>query len=293
MQTRQLVDAGARWLFFVAAVLSVLILAGIFGMLLFNGSRAFPAISWVQFFFSSNWNPSAYGEPSYGILSMVVSTFLVTIGAMLIAVPLGVGTAAYLAEVASPRVRLFLKPTIELLAAIPSVAIGFIGIVVVGPFLANVFGLSNGLTALNGAILLAIMSLPTIITVAEDAIYAVPTSFKEGSYALGANKWNTLIRVILPAAYSGIIAAVILGMGRAIGETMTVLMATGNATAMPRGFFDPVRTMTATIAIELGEVPYHTIHYYSLFAVGAVLFLISLIINLIAEQIAAQYRYKY
>ncbi len=289
---RHLIDRIVRLLFFLAALLSVLALLGIFGMLLVNGIKAFADINPAEFFFTSNWNPSAYEQPSYGILAMMVSTFLVTLGAMLIAVPLGIGAAAYLAEVAPERVRMWLKPAIELLAAIPSVAVGFIGIVLVGPFIAKVFNLNNGLTALNGSILLAIMSLPTIITVAEDAIRAVPNSFKEGSYALGANKWTTLIRVVLPSSFSGIIAAIILGMGRAIGETMTVLMATGNATAMPQGFFDPVRTMTATIAIELGEVPFGTTHYFALFAVGAVLFLITLGVNLIAENIAAKYRYK-
>ena len=289
---RRLIDRAIKGLFFLAAFLSVMVLLGIFGMLLINGIKAFAVIKVSDFFFGSDWNPSAYGKPTFGILSMLVSTFLVTLGAMLIAIPLGVGAATYLAQVASNKTRLILKPIIELLAAIPSVVVGFIGIVMVGPLIARVFGLSNGLTALNGSILLAVMSLPTIITVAEDAIRAVPHSFIEGSYALGANQWTTLMRVTLPAAYSGIIAAVILGMGRAIGETMTVLMATGNALAMPQGFFDPVRTMTATIAIELGEVPYGTTHYYSLFAVGALLFIISLGINLIAENIAARYRYK-
>ncbi len=289
---RRLIDRAIKGLFFLAAFLSVMVLLGIFGMLLINGIKAFAVIRISDFFFGSDWNPSAYGKPTFGILSMLVSTFLVTLGAMLIAIPLGVGAATYLAQVASEKTRLILKPIIELLAAIPSVVVGFIGIVMVGPLIARVFGLSNGLTALNGSILLAVMSLPTIITVAEDAIRAVPHNFIEGSYALGANQWTTLMRVTLPAAYSGIIAAVILGMGRAIGETMTVLMATGNALAMPHGFFDPVRTMTATIAIELGEVPYGTTHYYSLFAVGALLFIISLGINLIAENIAARYRYK-
>jgi len=289
---RRLIDRAIKGLFFLAAFLSVMVLLGIFGMLLINGIKAFAVIRVSDFFFGSDWNPSAYGKPTFGILSMLVSTFLVTLGAMLIAIPLGVGAATYLAQVASEKTRLILKPIIELLAAIPSVVVGFIGIVMVGPLIARVFGLSNGLTALNGSILLAVMSLPTIITVAEDAIRAVPHNFIEGSYALGANQWTTLMRVTLPAAYSGIIAAVILGMGRAIGETMTVLMATGNALAMPQGFFDPVRTMTATIAIELGEVPYGTTHYYSLFAVGALLFIISLGINLIAENIAARYRYK-
>jgi phosphate transport system permease protein len=292
MQMRRLIDRAIKGLFFLAAFLSVMVLLGIFGMLLINGIKAFAVIRISDFFFGSDWNPSAYGKPTFGILSMLVSTFLVTLGAMLIAIPLGVGAATYLAQVASEKTRLILKPIIELLAAIPSVVVGFIGIVMVGPLIARVFGLSNGLTALNGSILLAVMSLPTIITVAEDAIRAVPHNFIEGSYALGANQWTTLMRVTLPAAYSGIIAAVILGMGRAIGETMTVLMATGNALAMPQGFFDPVRTMTATIAIELGEVPYGTTHYYSLFAVGALLFIISLGINLIAENIAARYRYK-
>ncbi len=289
---RRLIDRAIKGLFFLAAFLSVMVLLGIFGMLLINGIKAFAVIELSDFFFGSDWNPSAYGKPTFGILSMLVSTFLVTLGAMLIAIPLGVGAATYLAQVASNKTRLILKPIIELLAAIPSVVVGFIGIVMVGPLIARVFGLSNGLTALNGSILLAVMSLPTIITVAEDAIRAVPHNFIEGSYALGANQWTTLMRVTLPAAFSGIIAAIILGMGRAIGETMTVLMATGNALAMPQGFFDPVRTMTATIAIELGEVPYGTTHYYSLFAVGALLFIISLGINLIAENIAARYRYK-
>lgn len=292
MQTRHLIDRSVRIIFQLAALISVLILLGIFGMLLVNGIKAFSDISVGEFFFSADWNPSAYGEATYGILAMIASTFLVTIGAMIIAVPLGIGAAAYLSEVAPERVREILKPVIELLAAIPSVAVGFIGIVLVGPWISRTFGLNNGLNALNGSILLAIMSLPTIITVAEDAIRTVPQSYKEGSYALGANNWTTLMRVTLPSATSGIIAAIILGMGRAIGETMTVLMATGNATAMPSSFFDPVRTMTATIAIELGEVPFGTTHYFALFAVGAVLFIISLGVNLIAENIAARYRYK-
>lgn len=292
MQTKHLTDKVLRVVFLSAASIAVLILLGIFLMLLVNGIKMFAEVSPANFFFSNNWNPSAYKEPSYGILSMILSTFMVTVGAMLIAIPLGIGTAAYLAQIAPASVRDILKPTIELLAAIPSVAVGFIGIVIVGPFIAKVFGLNNGLNALNGSILLAIMSLPTIITVAEDAIRSVPNSFKEASYALGANRWLILIRVVIPAAYSGIIAAIILGMGRAIGETMTVLMATGNTSALPDSFFDPVRTMTATIAIELGEVPYGTTHYYSLFAVGTVLFLLSLGVNLIAENIAARYRYK-
>ncbi|MEM9719244.1 MAG: phosphate ABC transporter permease subunit PstC [Bacteroidota bacterium] len=290
MKSRLFFDKIYKRIFFGAAFLSVFTLLGIFGMLLINGLNMFSEVSVGEFLLGRVWNPAAYGEAKYGILAMMASTGLVTIGAMAIAIPLGIGTAAYLSEISSPRLAAILKPIIEILAAIPSVAIGFLGIVLVGPFLANVFGLNNGLNALNGALLLAVMALPTIITVAEDAIRAVPKAYKEGSYALGANKWTTLIQVTLPSSYSGIIAAVMLGMGRAIGETMTVLMATGNATSMPEGYFSSIRTMTATIAIELGEVPFGTTHYYSLFAIGTVLFLITLAVNLLAERIAASYR---
>lgn len=286
------VDRIARWLFFLAGILTSVVLLGIFGMLLINGLQAFGEIAPLSFFGGTEWNPTGYNEKSFGIMPMMVSTFLVTLGAMVLAVPLGVGAAAYLSEFASRRVREILKPTVEMLAGIPSVAIGFLGITLVGPALARTFGLNNGLNALNGAILLAVMALPTIISVSEDAIRAIPSYYKEAGLAMGANKWVVLATVTLPASYSGIIAAVILGIGRALGETMTVLMATGNAPAMTFNFFESVRTMTATIAIELGEVPNGSAHYHSLFAIGAVLFLISLIINLLAERLAARFRYN-
>jgi len=287
---RKIKEKAIHFFFFFTGILAVIILLGIFLMLFLNGLQTFKDVRPFEFFFTTKWNPSAYGESSYGILSMIVSTFMVTLGAMIIAVPLGIGASAYIAEIASERVRDILKPIIGILAGIPSVVIGFIGIVLVGPFIAKVFGLSSGLNALNGSILLAVMSLPTIISVSEDAIREVPKEYKEASYALGANRWATLIKVTIPAAYSGIIVSIMLGIGRAIGETMTVLMATGNAPSMPRGFFDSVRTMTATIAIEMGEVPYGTTHYYSLFAIGATLFLISLGVNLIAEFVTTKYR---
>lgn len=289
---KQLIDRLFRTFFFGAGFLSVIILLGIFLMLVINGVQTFREVSLTDFLFSATWNPSAYGEAMYGIGAMLLSTLMVTVGAMVIAIPLGVGSAAYLSEVASPRTREILKPMIEMLAGIPSVVIGFLGIVLVGPWIANLFQLPNGLNALNGSILLAVMALPTIVSVAEDAIQAVPHSFKEGSYALGANRWKTLIRVTLPASASGLIAAIVLGMGRAIGETMTVLMVTGNTPSLPSGYLDSIRTLTATIAIELGEVAYGTTHYFSLFAVGTVLFVISLIVNIIAERIAAKFRYK-
>lgn len=290
--TAQRADRVASILFQFAGWLSVAVLAGIFMMLLFNGAMVFTQITPLEFFFGLQWNPAAFETPRFGILPLVFSTLLVTFGAMIIAVPLGVATAAYLAEMAPERVYRLVKPFIELFAGVPSVAVGFIGITVLAPAIARLFGLDNGLNALNGSILLALMALPTIITVAEEAIRSVPGTFREASYALGANRRTTLWRVTLPAAMSGILASVMLGLGRALGETMTVLMATGNASAFPNGFFDPVRTMTATIAIELGETAQGSTHHHALFAVGAVLFGISLLINILSEKIARRYRYK-
>lgn len=270
-------------IFFFNGLLVVIVLIGIFGLLVFTSIPAFKEIPLGGFLFGTVWNPTGYVKPVYGIVSMMVSTLMVTLGALLIAIPLGIGTAAYLSDIASHRVREIVKPIIEILAGIPSVVIGFLGIILVGPFIAKLFGLYNGLNALNGAILLAVMALPTIISLSEDALRSVPKSYPEASLALGATAWQTLVRVKIPAALSGIIAAVMLGMGRTIGETMTVLMATGCAPAMPRGFLDSVRTMTSTIAIELGEVPYNTTHYYALFGVGLVLFLITFAVNMISD----------
>jgi phosphate transport system permease protein len=247
--------------FFLNGVLAILILLGIFSLLFIKGFPAIRELGLKSFFGSAVWNPNAYGTPKYGILSLIVSTLMVTIGALVIAVPLGVACAAFLSELAPPRLREILKPAVEVLAGIPSVVIGFLGIVLVNPVISRIFGISNGLNALNGAILLAVMSLPTIISLSEDALRAVPHAYKEASFALGANRWQTLVRVLIPSGLSGIIASVMLGMGRAIGETMTVLMATGNAPALTFNFLEAIQTMTATIAIELGEVPYNTTHY--------------------------------
>jgi len=286
---REKIDHIARLLFRTTGLVVIAILAGIFFMLLWNTIAFFLKIKPLDFITGTQWNPSGR-QASYGILPLLVSTCLVTLGAMVIAIPLSIGTAAFLSEYAGKRLKNILKPAIEMLAAIPSVAIGFLGIVVLGPGIASLSGQANGLNALNGAILLSIMALPTIVTVAEDALHGVPQSYKEASYSVGATKWQTLIKVTIPAAAPGILAAVMLGVGRAIGETMTVLMATGNASAFPKGFFHSVRTITATIAIEMGEVPYQTTHYYALFAIAAVLFLITLIVNLIGEHFVNKFR---
>lgn len=279
-----------RYFFTVNGFLAIFVLVGIFYLLLVNAVPFFKSIPLKDFIGSTIWNPTGYHGEDYGIVSLVVSTLMVTLGSMIIAVPLGIACAAYLAEVASPRLREIAKPIVEILAGIPSVVVGFFGIMVLGPLIARVFGLPNGLNAINGSILLSIMALPTIISISEDAISAVPSEYKKASLALGASRWQTLIRVTIPAALSGIVASVMLGMGRAIGETMTVLMATGNAPAFPEGFTSPVRTMTATIAIELGEVPYYTTHFHSLFAIGLVLFMMTFLVNLLSDIILHKYQ---
>jgi phosphate transport system permease protein len=289
-QRRRLKEAAIRAFFSACGLLAVLVLAGIFMTLVATALPAFREIKLSEFILKTNWDPTSPEKAEYGILSMVVSTLMVTGGALLLAVPIGIAVAAYLSDVAHWRVREILKPVVEVLAGIPSVVIGFLGIVLIGPFLARIFHTGNGLNALNGSVLLAIMALPTIISISEDSLNAVPKAYNEASLALGASRWQTLLRVKLPAGLSGIIAATMLGMGRAIGETMTVLMATGNARAFPHGFLDSVRTMTSGIAIELGEVPYYTTHYYALFAIGLVLFVITFAVNLVADVVLRKYQ---
>ena len=284
---RERQDQIFKWLFRITGLLVICVLGGIFLMLMYNSVAFFGHFSPMDFISGTQWNPSF---EQYGILPLIVSTTLVTFGAMLIAVTLGIGTATFLSEYCPPKLKAILKPAIEMLAAVPSVAIGFLGIVLLGPGIADVTNQSNGLNALNGAILLAIMALPTIITVSEDAINAVPHTYREASLGIGADRWETVRKIVIPAAAPGIIAAVMLGVGRAIGETMTVLMATGNAAAFPKGFFDSVRTITATIAIEMGEVPYNTTHYYALYAIAAVLFFMTLIVNLLGEYFVNRFR---
>lgn len=283
-------EKAIKWFFFVNGLIVVMVLAGIFILLAVTAVPAFREVRLKEFLFTPMWNPTSFTRPEYGILSMLAGTAIVTAGALLIAIPLGVGTAAYLSDIASARVREVAKPVVEILAGIPSVVIGFLGIVLIGPFIARIFGLPNGLNALNGSILLAIMALPTIVSISEDALNSVPQAYMQASLALGATKWQTIVLVKIPAALSGILASCMLGLGRAIGETMTVLMATGCAAAMPHGFLDPVRTMTATIAIELGEVAYDTTHYYALFAIGLVLFVMTFAVNMVSDLILHKYQ---
>ncbi|MCI5560879.1 MAG: phosphate ABC transporter permease subunit PstC [Phocaeicola sp.] len=242
-------------------------------------------IGWKDFFLGMQWMPTATPAPQFGVLPLIGGTLLVSIVAILIALPLGLGVAIYLSELASRRMRGILKPVIELLAGIPSVVYGFFGLIVLVPLVQDLFGLPVGETAFTGSLILAIMALPTIITVAEDAMRNTPRAMRESSLALGATQWQTIYKVVLPYSISGISAAVVLGIGRAIGETMAVLMVTGNAAILTHNVFEPVRTIPATIAAELGEVPAGSAHYRSLFLLGCILFAITMVISISAEMI--------
>lgn len=252
------------------------------------GVRALTAhkITLGDFFGGREWIPTATPAHLFGILPLVSGTLLVSFIAILIALPLGLGVAVYLSELAGERTRRLMKPTIELLAGIPSVVYGFFGLVVLVPIVQRVFGIPVGETAFTGSLILAIMALPTIITVAEDAMRNTPRAMREASLALGATQWQTIYRVVIPYSASGISAAVVLGIGRAIGETMAVLMVTGNAAVIPNSVFESVRTIPATIAAELGEAPTGGSHYQALFMLGCILFTITMIISISAEAIS-------
>lgn len=268
---RVIIGSGIATIVFVVLVLA---------LLLRDGLPVFRYTSLPKFLFGRDWLPLS---GVFGILPLILGSLLVTAGAVVIAVPLGVAVAVYIAEVAPPRVKEFLKPIVETLAAIPSVVIGFIGLLVLAPVVRQVFHLPTGLTAFTGSVMLALMALPTITSIAEDAITAVPRDYRAASLALGATRWQTIRMAVVPAARSGIFAGAMLGIGRVIGETMAVLMVTGNAAVVPTTIFEPVRTMTATIAAEMGETVQYSPHYFALFAIGLVLFVITFAINLLAD----------
>jgi len=227
-------------------------------------------------------------ENYFGILPLITGSLVVTLGAALVAVPFGIGTAVYISEIAPRWMREILKPLVELLGGLPSVVLGFLGILVLSPFLRVFLDLPTGLTAFTGSLLLGGIAVPTVVSVAEDALDSVPRAYREGAWALGATKWQTIWRVTLPAAKSGVLTAIMLGIGRTIGETMTVMMVTGNAPVLAvklGSLFSPVRTMTATIAAEMGEVANGSVHYHTLFFIGMVLFVISLTVNVIASSL--------
>ena len=237
----------------------------------------------IEFFTSTRWQPASESRPEYGILALMAGTVSVTALAMAIAVPLGLGAAVYISEFCTGKFKEILKVLIELLAAIPSVVWGFVGYMVVAPLIIEWTGAPVGVNLLNGGIILALMSVPIIVSVGEDALKAVPDSYREAALSLGASRWEIVYRVLFPAAKNGLLAAVLLGVGRAIGETMAVLMATGHAVQIPRSLLDPIRTLTATIAAELGEAVQGDVHYRMLFVIGLVLFVITFAVNLTAD----------
>lgn len=287
--SRQLKETIIKGIFAVFAFASVITLALIVLFLFREGIPIFQEVSVGDFLFGKEWYPT-YDPPSYGIWPLIVGSAVVTVCSCLLAVPLGVLSAVYIAEIAPPAVKDIAKSTIELLAGLPSVVLGFFGMVVVAPFLQETFDLPTGLNIVNASVILAIMAIPTISSISEDALYAVPQEFKDASYALGATKYETITKVIVPAALSGISTAVILGMARAIGETMVVLMVAGGAAAIPESLFDSVRPMPASIAAEMGEAPFGGGHYHALFATGIVLFILTLVFNLIADYISQKFK---
>lgn len=277
-------DKAARIVFTSAAFNAILI---VFLIFLFIGkeSRYFFADESLASLISPNWIPTSEIDPQYGIIPLLTGSLLITFIATLIAIPFGVIGAIYLAEIARPIEREILKPFVEMLAGIPSVVIGFFGVVVVGPLIKNIFGLETGFTALTGSVLLALMAIPTILTISEDAIRNVPQSYKQASTALGATRLQTIFKVCVPASLSGIIAAVMLGIGRVIGETMTVMMVAGGSPIITANPTDGVRTLTQTIAAEMGDVVVGGAHYASLFCIGIVLLLMTFTLNVIAQRV--------
>lgn len=273
--TRAIRAAGYSAIVFVALIFYFLLREGL------------PTLQEVKFtdLFALRWYPI---ENYFGILPLISGSLLVTLGATIIAVPFGIGTAIFISEIAPRWVREILKPLVELLGGLPSVVLGFLGILALAPYLRILLNMPTGLTAFTGSVLLGAIALPTVVSVAEDALDSVPRSYREGAWALGATRWQTIWRVTLPAARSGVLTGVMLGIGRAIGETMTVMMVTGNAAVLaitPGAIFSPVRTMTATIAAEMGEVANGSIHYHTLFFIGMILFIFSLIVNVTASAV--------
>ena len=293
--SRERKETAIRTIWFLTALSAIIAIFFILLFLLRDSLPIFENTGIIPFLTGTTWYPTG-DPPEYGILVLIVGTVLVTLGAMVFAVPLSIGCAIYISELAPLWAKNILKPVIELLAGIPSVVYGFFGLVVLTDVIRTTFGTPTGETWLAGSILLGIMALPTIISISEDAISMVPQEYKEGSLAIGATRWQTISRVIVPGALSGITAAVILGFGRAIGETMAVLMVTGNAAIIPDPIWNvlsPVRTLTGTLGIEMGEVAVGSDHYAALFGIAVVLLAITLIVNSIAVMILNNLRERH
>ncbi len=286
---RQQIDKTVQSGFLLIALFSITALSLIVLFLFAEGVPILEHVTLKEFVFGQYWYPT--DEPAdFGIFPLILGSICVTLLSGIISIPLGVMTAIYLAQIAPVRVAEIVKPIVELMASMPSVVIGFFGMVVVAPFIQQLFNIPVGLNMFNASLMLAFMAVPTICSISEDAIFSVPTALEEASLALGATHFETIVRVIVPASLSGICTAVILGLSRAIGETMVVLMAAGGAAMIPRSIFDPVRPLPASIAAEMAEAPFKSEHYHALFAIGIVLFVFTFLFNLVADYISYRFR---
>ncbi len=280
-----------KTILFIFALSSIIFLTGIVIVLFNEGFPIFSKVGLFQFVFGQEWYPT-HEPPDFGILPLLLASILVTVGAMVFAVPIGISSAIFISYILPQKIKDIVKPMIEMLAGVPSVIYGLFGMRILGPFLRDLFDLPTGLTALTASIMLGIMALPTVVSLAEDAISAVPKKFRDASLALGGTRWETISKVILPTATSGIVTAVILGIGRAIGETMTVLMVAGGAAVIPRSILRPLRPMTANIAAEMGEAPVGSDHYHALFGIAIILFVITLFFNIMADFASNRFKKK-
>lgn len=290
-KSENLIEKAIEYTLFLLSLSAIIFLGGIIFTLIKEAIPAFKEIGLFKMLLSKDWYPT-YDPPDFGILPLISGTLVVTLIALLISIPLGLACAIYISELAGKREKIFLKPFIELLSSIPSVVYGFWGIVFLAPGIQKYFDIPSGYCALTAGIVLGIMSAPIIASLSEDSLNYVPKSFKEASFALGANKFETLINVTIPAAASGIITSIILGAGRIIGETMVVLMLSGGAATMATSVLEPVRPMTSAIAAEMGEAAFKTLHYHSLFAIALILFVITFALNMLAEKVSKKYRIK-
>ncbi len=281
-----------KTLLLLSALSALIFLAGIVLVLFSQGIPLFKYISIKDFLLNTHWYPT-HEEPEFGILPMVYGSFIVTLTALAIAGPLGIMSAIYIAEIAPVWLKEIVKPIIELLAGIPSVVYGLFGALFVAPMIQKIFNLPTGLTAISASIVLAIMILPTIVSIAEDAISSIPKEYREAALAIGATRWETITKITVPAAFSGITTGIIMGIGRAVGETMAVLMVAGGSARIAWSIFKPVRTMTATIAAEMAETVMGSEHYYALFAIAIVLFISSMTFNIVAERISYRFHKRF
>lgn len=280
-----MVDTAMKWLMFICGFSAIVFVLGIFFFIFKEGVAFLGKMDIMEFFTSPAWRPTSQVKPTYGIWAMISGTAAVTILAMAVSLPFSLGAAIFVGEFARGKTREWLKILIELLAAIPSVVWGFIGLAIMNPFIIETFEVPIGLNIMNAGLILGLMAAPIVTSIAEDALKAVPDTYREAAEALGASRWQVIYKVVLPAAKNGLLSAALLGVGRAFGETMAVLMASGHALTVPGSVFDSIRALTATIAAELGETPVGSDHYQALFAIGIFLFLITFIINLTADLI--------